>query len=302
MPSNKRPCPGGASNRPKRRRRTAVSAPVPTPVPTPAPTPVPTPAPTLASESSSSNESSSDDSSSAESSSDDSSSDDSSSAESSSDESSLDESSSDESLELTPAATPATPATHTQPLPLIRHWHYPEFEAGGDRQTLPALQRRFANSQPPVLSANVANRTRRRRQRTATIEDIFDIRGASTPSGSPIPIPLPPTLTPQTASGRFRWIGGLRATLHNRTELDILNRALVESFEINSPAFIPSTASKIAALDRQTNIQMTCRICLQDTTASELVCTLPCTHAFHNDCIKHWLSVSGNCPLCRVRV
>lgn len=42
-----------------------------------------------------------------------------------------------------------------------------------------------------------------------------------------------------------------------------------------------------------------CSVCTQDFVDGEEYVTLPCTHLFHMHCILRWVSVSGNCPLCR---
>jgi hypothetical protein len=42
----------------------------------------------------------------------------------------------------------------------------------------------------------------------------------------------------------------------------------------------------------------TCRICLLDYEEVDELCTLPCAHLFHKDCIQQWLSSnSTTCPL-----
>ena len=42
-----------------------------------------------------------------------------------------------------------------------------------------------------------------------------------------------------------------------------------------------------------------CLICLQNYNNQEKICYLPCTHFFHASCIKKWLEMKNNCPLCK---
>ncbi len=45
-----------------------------------------------------------------------------------------------------------------------------------------------------------------------------------------------------------------------------------------------------------------CVVCLETMGAGEQAAVLPCTHTFHSDCVKTWLSVCGTCPVCRYAV
>lgn len=43
-----------------------------------------------------------------------------------------------------------------------------------------------------------------------------------------------------------------------------------------------------------------CTICLVDSTSTINITTLPCSHSFHTDCIKMWLTqYKVTCPVCR---
>ncbi|KAF8641869.1 hypothetical protein HU200_067575 [Digitaria exilis] len=42
-----------------------------------------------------------------------------------------------------------------------------------------------------------------------------------------------------------------------------------------------------------------CAICLQDVSTDAKLRAMPCSHAFHQDCIFQWLRRSAACPLCR---
>lgn len=44
-----------------------------------------------------------------------------------------------------------------------------------------------------------------------------------------------------------------------------------------------------------------CFICTKTFTKSQQ-CGLPCQHKFHSRCIKAWVNVKFNCPLCRAKV
>lgn len=41
----------------------------------------------------------------------------------------------------------------------------------------------------------------------------------------------------------------------------------------------------------------TCVICMEEMTSGSSVTTLPCTHQFHDDCIRAWLVVNKRCPI-----
>ena len=42
-----------------------------------------------------------------------------------------------------------------------------------------------------------------------------------------------------------------------------------------------------------------CTICLSDFEHDEVVGVLPCSHRFHQECIREWLTCSHKCPLCK---
>ena len=44
-----------------------------------------------------------------------------------------------------------------------------------------------------------------------------------------------------------------------------------------------------------------CNICLEEIH-QEHQSTLPCQHKFHKDCLKTWMQIKSNCPLCRLRL
>lgn len=42
-----------------------------------------------------------------------------------------------------------------------------------------------------------------------------------------------------------------------------------------------------------------CLVCLQDFSADETLRAMPCSHAFHHQCISQWLRRNAICPVCR---
>ncbi|KAF8707022.1 hypothetical protein HU200_030549 [Digitaria exilis] len=42
-----------------------------------------------------------------------------------------------------------------------------------------------------------------------------------------------------------------------------------------------------------------CPVCLHTFGADETLRAMPCTHAFHYDCISQWLCRNAICPICR---
>ncbi|KAH7291498.1 hypothetical protein KP509_29G019500 [Ceratopteris richardii] len=45
-----------------------------------------------------------------------------------------------------------------------------------------------------------------------------------------------------------------------------------------------------------------CVICRYDIKDGESFLTLPCKHLYHSECIKSWLHVQKNCPICNAEV
>ena len=42
-----------------------------------------------------------------------------------------------------------------------------------------------------------------------------------------------------------------------------------------------------------------CLICLYEFKKGDKVCTLPCLHIFHIDCLKNWIIRNTSCPICK---
>jgi len=45
-----------------------------------------------------------------------------------------------------------------------------------------------------------------------------------------------------------------------------------------------------------------CSVCMDDVVLGEEVVVLPCSHWFHEVCVKVWLSEHNTCPICRTGV
>lgn len=49
----------------------------------------------------------------------------------------------------------------------------------------------------------------------------------------------------------------------------------------------------------QVDAKLQCSVCWEDFTLDENVRQLPCTHIYHEPCIRPWLELHGTCPICR---
>ena len=65
------------------------------------------------------------------------------------------------------------------------------------------------------------------------------------------------------------------------------------------PTF-PFTAPGKTAADDILDPKYTCPICMELYIVREEICTLPCLHTFHDNCVKKWLRQSNNCPICKI--
>ena len=43
-----------------------------------------------------------------------------------------------------------------------------------------------------------------------------------------------------------------------------------------------------------------CSICIEDLQVGDKYTKLECSHSYHRECLKQWIEVKSNCPLCRV--
>ncbi|KAK9477897.1 hypothetical protein V1514DRAFT_332798 [Lipomyces japonicus] len=90
--------------------------------------------------------------------------------------------------------------------------------------------------------------------------------------------------------------------VHSQQELDQIITDLMERTQgMNRPA--PADETAIASLPSrilsESEVGGECAICKDDYAEKETVTVLPCAHLFHPPCIKHWLSISDSCPICR---
>ncbi|KAG8363035.1 hypothetical protein BUALT_BualtUnG0011500 [Buddleja alternifolia] len=83
-----------------------------------------------------------------------------------------------------------------------------------------------------------------------------------------------------------------------------MNSMIQQSMEEDNDVsyLVPTAESSIESLEitRLTD-NGTCSICLEDFPSngdSDGAC-MPCSHTFHEDCIKKWLRTSHYCPVCR---
>lgn len=49
----------------------------------------------------------------------------------------------------------------------------------------------------------------------------------------------------------------------------------------------------------QVNKKLQCSVCWEDFVLNEDVRQLPCSHVYHDGCIRPWLELHGTCPICR---
>ena len=45
-----------------------------------------------------------------------------------------------------------------------------------------------------------------------------------------------------------------------------------------------------------------CLICLEKFLIKDKICYLPCNHLFHSICIKNWIKIKKECPLCKISI
>nr|XP_011465642.1 PREDICTED: E3 ubiquitin-protein ligase RING1-like [Fragaria vesca subsp. vesca] len=84
--------------------------------------------------------------------------------------------------------------------------------------------------------------------------------------------------------------------------------AIVDITDVDSGGIFPATKPAIRSLEKvrldsldEATITRTpsCVICLKDLDRQHMITRLPCSHAYHADCVITWLETSHYCPVCR---
>lgn len=94
--------------------------------------------------------------------------------------------------------------------------------------------------------------------------------------------------------------------VYSQEALDRIVTQLMEQHQTgNAPG--PASQSAIDSLPKRPITQQDlgdqgkaeCSICMADVDIGEEVTVLPCSHWFHDDCVRHWLNEHDTCPHCR---
>ncbi|KFY59592.1 hypothetical protein V496_05627 [Pseudogymnoascus sp. VKM F-4515 (FW-2607)] len=97
--------------------------------------------------------------------------------------------------------------------------------------------------------------------------------------------------------------------VYSQEALDRIISTLMEQHPTsNAPG--PAPAEAIAALPKKkidkemlgAEGKAECSVCMDDVVLGEEVVALPCSHWFHETCVKAWLSEHNTCPICRTGV
>ncbi|MBA0644872.1 hypothetical protein Goklo_013045 [Gossypium klotzschianum] len=82
-----------------------------------------------------------------------------------------------------------------------------------------------------------------------------------------------------------------RALAESRSEFERINNGMVAATESSIKEMIEKV--KVEAGDEEK-----CMICLEEVEVGFEASQMPCSHVFHDDCIKKWLQQSHYCPIC----
>ncbi|KAH6822396.1 hypothetical protein C2S53_007723 [Perilla frutescens var. hirtella] len=73
-----------------------------------------------------------------------------------------------------------------------------------------------------------------------------------------------------------------------------------EEEEVATCGMVPASQSSIESLEKRIiEHGRSCSICMDDLCEGF---SMPCLHVFHGHCIKKWLMINHNCPLCRLEM
>ena len=64
---------------------------------------------------------------------------------------------------------------------------------------------------------------------------------------------------------------------------------------------LPTKKFILTEAQKETDNQLSCRVCMCDFVEGENLRTTRCLHLFHKQCIDKWLTEeTGTCPICKV--
>ena len=93
----------------------------------------------------------------------------------------------------------------------------------------------------------------------------------------------------------------INTLLSNLTDYDNINTDNV--FEDVLVTIDDNELSKLNTNKLESCLDMDCSICINQMQKNEYVTELKCSHKFHTDCIKKYLTeYSYKCPICRTEV
>lgn len=83
-----------------------------------------------------------------------------------------------------------------------------------------------------------------------------------------------------------------------------MGEAIGQSMEENTVHMVPPSESAVnKSLKSMVMMEeMNCTVCLEEMKVGSEEKAMPCSHVFHEDCIRQWLRRSHYCPICRFEV
>lgn len=67
-------------------------------------------------------------------------------------------------------------------------------------------------------------------------------------------------------------------------------------------AALPTQTVHASSLLGEGGERLSCSVCLEEFGEGQQLCTLPCLHKFHADCIQTWLKQKATCPVCQQKL